>query len=1490
MWKKIAFCFLALLCLSEILSFSQENGSDNKTYNDLLNAASQALSQNDSASAIHILEDMLVRWPDDLTVIEDLGITYINIPSDRPEFRQSLKYLETSVSRYSQNSIVYYNLSCVYSALGRNNDAVQALQKAIDLGYTDLEYIKTDTDMENLRKSDWWKHVESHASEIQNLLQSVPRDTDAASSMTPDEKIEQCKSIQDRLVVFVDKESCFTTNLLTVLCGAYADKEDYQSSIACLEEELKIEVSLVNETNPVVVSIYYALGSLYGHVDLDKSLALYQKALDLAKTVYGAESVEVADFYGSLYEAYLQKESYREAVSVCEKELALRIKLSGANSPEVETCYWNIGYALYKGNDNAGAIASHEKALAIREKVFGLESKEVADSYNELGSLSINTADEGKAIDYYKRAIAILEHLYGPVSKEVSDSCYNTGNRFYNADDYDNAAAYHQRALAIREKIYGSDSAEVAASCTELGKTYYQKKDYDNAIAYHQCALAILEKESGSESAEVAGSCNELGCSYYNKENYDNALVYHQRALAIREKIYGPDSADVASSCTVLGNSYAKKNENEKAITFFERALHINSILYGSESVQAADVLVSLAQAQFLMGDCKSALYELNQVITVYSREKGNDSPLVASYYISTGDIYRAYGDYDKAISYYKTGLNILDRNSSTGLSDLARGNERLAMLFSEKGDYDQAIVYYEKAIAVYLRMYDPPLTAIGLTYDDLGNVYRLVRKYTTAEEYYLKTLTLLEKDMEKTDDLSKLVVFNAYMGLANVYGSSGDRASVLSFLEKVKCIKFKMDSLNVMQTMAIAVTYYLNGDYEASIKNLDILLHSPLVLASARSQAQFLSMSGEVYLAKGSMDLSMEYYRKAFRLWDTSRNYQEVIDFVWPTSKYFLQSNTNFALEAVSCGISAVERARLDLGSAKTGIMAKALPLYYAAVDLSARRGNPEKSFEYSESLRSRGFLDQMGTETALRLDGVTEEERTKIHGLVTNIDSCRTELERLNGISNDKRDPAAITKVGDSLAASEKELASLDAVIGDRVPKYAQLRNPQPVDPSLAKAWCGRNRVVLEYVLWDPALETALSIKQQTDAPFSATAIPAADNQTKLNSYCLVLSSTGIEAVKLDGDYDYTSAVNKLRGAILRKWGDEKIEPIRDELYAKLIEPIAGKIPDGTKEIVVVPDGPIAYIPMDILRKDSSSPDFGSEYSIALSPSISVSVLLSAGNKVKSEKSLALGGGWYNPDKSISERGGEKRGYTRAGDTTSVTFDSLDEARGLNPVQLDCAKKEAKDQGAGAYFSARNFRWNDLPGTAMEIDNLRTQVFAKNLLTILKGRDASEASLKRLSSCGELKGFSVVHLACHGYFDSMVPDMSSVVLSEVSGLLTNDPEDGYLTVPEVALLDLNARMVSLSACETGLAQVKRGDGMVGLARSFLVAGSQNVGVSLWCVDDAATTEFMTRLYTKVVKEGLTYSEAYTAVKNEFRKSPKWSHPYYWAAFTLYK
>jgi CHAT domain-containing protein len=308
-------------------------------------------------------------------------------------------------------------------------------------------------------------------------------------------------------------------------------------------------------------------------------------------------------------------------------------------------------------------------------------------------------------------------------------------------------------------------------------------------------------------------------------------------------------------------------------------------------------------------------------------------------------------------------------------------------------------------------------------------------------------------------------------------------------------------------------------------------------------------------------------------------------------------------------------------------------------------------------------------------------------------------------------------------------------------------------------------------------------------------------------------------------------------------------------------------------------VPDGNLAILPFDVLRENSNSLSLGQQYSISLSPSVSCSIIAKQKQIDSTRQIIAFGGAWYDP---IAEN------------NTPAAWALLDyenRLAALNENLLAYATRgndsEAQEKTRAADFFGTS--WQYLGGTVAEIQGL-ARIFIE-APTIYQGREVTKRNIKRLSLEGILLDYQVIHFALHGFFDDNLTPQAALVLSEASGLLSRESrEDGYLSIEDIALLQLNAKMVMLSACQTGLGQIIRGDGMSGLARSFMVAGAQNVGVSLWKIDDTATSQFMWRVYSKVIHEGLTFRDAYREVKEEFRNSVEWNHPFYWAGFTLYE
>ena len=189
----------------------------------------------------------------------------------------------------------------------------------------------------------------------------------------------------------------------------------------------------------------------------------------------------------------------------------------------------------------------------------------------------------------------------------------------------------------------------------------------------------------------------------------------------------------------------------------------------------------------------------------------------------------------------------------------------------------------------------------------------------------------------------------------------------------------------------------------------------------------------------------------------------------------------------------------------------------------------------------------------------------------------------------------------------------------------------------------------------------------------------------------------------------------------------------------------------------------------------------------------------------------------------------------------------------------------------------------FNEIPFTLKEVNNIKKINAGVNLYT---GEMVSESHIKKLSKQGELKKYEVIHFATHGVVIPEIPELSALVLSQPE---KSNEEDGFLNMEEIALLDLQADFINLSACETGLGKVYGGEGVVGLTQAFLVAGANGLAVSLWQVADKSTMEFMTGLYDLAKRKKISYDRAITKMKRRFIKDKKYSNPFYWAPFVYY-
>ena len=191
-------------------------------------------------------------------------------------------------------------------------------------------------------------------------------------------------------------------------------------------------------------------------------------------------------------------------------------------------------------------------------------------------------------------------------------------------------------------------------------------------------------------------------------------------------------------------------------------------------------------------------------------------------------------------------------------------------------------------------------------------------------------------------------------------------------------------------------------------------------------------------------------------------------------------------------------------------------------------------------------------------------------------------------------------------------------------------------------------------------------------------------------------------------------------------------------------------------------------------------------------------------------------------------------------------------------------------------------------LPGSEKEVNTIENEFIKHGLpADVLLFQDASEAYIKSEA----IKKYKFLHIATHGFVNSEKPELSGIIMS------TNKAggNDGVLYSGEIYNLELNTDLVILSACETGLGKVLKGEGIIGLSRALLYAGTNNLIVSLWNVSDISTSQLMIDFYANWLKNEnsrtdfrFAYAKDLQTAKLKMIKENKFGHPFFWSPFIL--
>ena len=205
-----------------------------------------------------------------------------------------------------------------------------------------------------------------------------------------------------------------------------------------------------------------------------------------------------------------------------------------------------------------------------------------------------------------------------------------------------------------------------------------------------------------------------------------------------------------------------------------------------------------------------------------------------------------------------------------------------------------------------------------------------------------------------------------------------------------------------------------------------------------------------------------------------------------------------------------------------------------------------------------------------------------------------------------------------------------------------------------------------------------------------------------------------------------------------------------------------------------------------------------------------------------------------------------------------------------------------------ARSAFAEFGGRLTPLPGTRVECQRI-VKAFGADQVAWIEGPEATEANVR-----SQVRGRRIVHLAAHGLVDREHENLFGAIALAPAAEHASPEDDGFLSLHEIHGLPLvGCELVVLSACETNVGPRRRLEAGSTLTQAFLAAGAKRVVSSLWRVNDAASAEMMGQFFSQVADATARggqpdYAAALQTARRRVRSDPRWSAPYYWAAFVL--
>jgi len=933
----------------------------------------------------------------------------------------------------------------------------------------------------------------------------------------------------------------------------------------------------------------------------------------------------------------------------------------------------------------------------------------------------------------------------------------------------------------------------------------------------------------------------------YRAEGAEKALPEFERLLALFEK--NNDRVNGSRAERYIGESHWRLGNYQQSRAHLDDALGVMSEL--GLRLDEGKTLNVLGLLEWDLGNYEQAIANFDQASTIGS-ELG-DKRLAGSTMNNLSLVYDELGDYKTSLKQYQQALDLYNgANFPRGESDTL-GN--IGGVYLLLGRYKEALAYYQRALAISEALNSKP--SMSLDHGNMALCYLELGQLDTALEHFeLAAELAIETGMRKEEALWRRGKGNALIRKGQYdLGLENHRAALATY-EEINARSVLLDALHDMGRLHLML-----GDPVSA----EQYFQRGMQMAREIGLEQAITIN---LLALGDLQFRREHFEEAAAL------YQQALQRARDAGELNFQTDSLLLLSLVHRQQQRFDEAGAEARQAlviaeKIGAAYAVAEAWYAIAELARYQGKLDAALEsyqsaqaISQEITDPDLLWQIhyGRAQAQIQAGDRRSAVTELQAAVRIIESVRERLreERFKaGYVQDKY------KVYIDLVRLQLELG----LTQDAFSTAERLRARSFLDQLENGGTVSRNEEEreLEFALRERVRQLQSALEEEQNL------LPPERRQLAVDIFSSELLTAEREYQAFLDDLKGRSAIGPALAEV-----QERLKP-----GEALVEYVVG---DERVMIFVMQPGKLSAVISELRHVD----------------------LFAKVNLVRELIQDPVNNQWWLPAASLSDSllkplqekdllDGVKHLYL-------VPHDILNYLPfALLPVSSAVDERVVMEQYTLTYLPAavtligtlqKNKTTQSLLALAPAKSRLRYALEEARSITelyqgdsrLLSGADATESAFKEQAG-----SYRVLHLSTHGYFNLKNPLLSGLELEE------DGKNDGRLEVHEILSLSLDAELVTLSACETGMGsgyfnEIPAGDEFVGLTRAFLLAGSRSVLATLWEVDDRSTVEIMIGFYSRLDQPGQTNGQAVALaqVQRELKNSTKYKHPFYWAPFVL--